>query len=126
MAYTPTNWSCGDTITADKMNKLEQGLAECCGGGSEPLIVNVVDSDPSSAKGASSTPPMRDVASNQWLDKTWQQISDAFPNVIVIDNLNGYKMTVASIFTNGEYAVQVLTDYYTANSTSDYPMLSTL
>ena len=33
MAYTPTNWQCGDTITAEKLNKLEQGLAECCGGG---------------------------------------------------------------------------------------------
>ena len=33
MAYEPTVWNCGDTITADKMNKLEQGLAECCGGG---------------------------------------------------------------------------------------------
>ena len=33
MAYTPTNWVCGDTITAEKLNKLENGLAECCGGG---------------------------------------------------------------------------------------------
>ena len=40
MAYEPTVWSCGDTITADKMNKLEQGLAECCGGGTD-LIVTV-------------------------------------------------------------------------------------
>lgn len=33
MAYTPTNWVCGDTITAEKLNKLENGLAECCSGG---------------------------------------------------------------------------------------------
>ena len=32
MAYTPTEWACGDTITAEKLNKLENGLAECCGG----------------------------------------------------------------------------------------------
>lgn len=27
MAYTPTNWATGDTVTATKMNKLEQGVA---------------------------------------------------------------------------------------------------
>ena len=26
MAYTPTKWNDGDTITAEKMNKLEQGV----------------------------------------------------------------------------------------------------
>ena len=26
MAYTPTTWSDGDVITADKLNKLEQGV----------------------------------------------------------------------------------------------------
>ena len=28
MAYTPTQWNDGDLITAEKMNKLEQGVAE--------------------------------------------------------------------------------------------------
>ena len=27
MAYTPTNWQTGDTITAQKLNKLENGVA---------------------------------------------------------------------------------------------------
>ncbi|WP_278898472.1 head fiber protein [Roseburia hominis] len=27
MAYSPTTWTTGDIITADKMNKLEQGVA---------------------------------------------------------------------------------------------------
>lgn len=26
MAYTPTNWNTGDVITAEKLNKLEQGV----------------------------------------------------------------------------------------------------
>lgn len=34
MAYTPTIWKDGDLITADKMNKLEQGLANIQSGGS--------------------------------------------------------------------------------------------
>lgn len=28
MAYTPTNWQTGDTITAEKLNKLEDGVAQ--------------------------------------------------------------------------------------------------
>lgn len=28
MAYTPTNWNIGDLITEEKLDKLEQGLAE--------------------------------------------------------------------------------------------------
>ena len=40
MAYTPTNWQDGDVITAEKMNKLEQGVAE---GGGGVLLVNVTE-----------------------------------------------------------------------------------
>lgn len=32
MAYTPTNWVTGDTVTATKLNKLEQGVANAGGG----------------------------------------------------------------------------------------------
>ena len=28
MSYEPTEWNCGETITAEKMNKLERGVAE--------------------------------------------------------------------------------------------------
>ena len=28
MAYEPTEWVCGDTVTADKLNKLERGIQE--------------------------------------------------------------------------------------------------
>lgn len=36
MAYTKQTWSCGDTITADKLNHMESGIEEaieCCSGG---------------------------------------------------------------------------------------------
>lgn len=32
MSYTPTNWVTGDTVTATKLNKIEQGIAEAAGG----------------------------------------------------------------------------------------------
>lgn len=49
MAYTPTNWKDGDIISAEKMNKLEQGVAE---GGGGVLLVNVTES----SDGGGSTP----------------------------------------------------------------------
>lgn len=42
MAYEPTEWKCGDTITAERLNKLEQGVANI-GGGTEPLIVTYTE-----------------------------------------------------------------------------------
>lgn len=32
MSYTPTTWTTGDTITATKLNKIEQGIASAGGG----------------------------------------------------------------------------------------------
>ena len=29
MAYTPTNWKTGDVITAEKLNNMESGIADC-------------------------------------------------------------------------------------------------
>lgn len=26
MAYTPTDWECGDVVTAEKLNKIEEAL----------------------------------------------------------------------------------------------------
>lgn len=36
MAYTPNEWQCGDVISAEKLNNLEDGVQEaldCCSGG---------------------------------------------------------------------------------------------
>ena len=37
MSYTPTTWTTGDTITATKLNKMEQGIANA-GGGIDALV----------------------------------------------------------------------------------------
>lgn len=44
MAYTPTNWVTGDTITAEKLNKAEQGIADA----SAYIIPVVYDAETSS------------------------------------------------------------------------------
>lgn len=59
MSYTPTNWQTGDTITAEKLNKLEGGVA------SGAMIVNI-------------TP------STHVLDKTFTEIYQAINNGIPV------------------------------------------
>ena len=48
-AYAPTNWECGETITAEKLNKVEDRLV-FVGGGTFPIGVEIVEDDFLSAK----------------------------------------------------------------------------
>ena len=54
MSYTPTEWTTGDTITAEKLNKIEGGIEDASSnsGGSELFIVefSIVDSEINSDK----------------------------------------------------------------------------
>lgn len=42
MAYTPTTWTTGDTITASALNKIEQGIADGGGGSPWDAVVRLV------------------------------------------------------------------------------------
>ena len=42
MSYTPTTWTTGDTITATKLNKIENGIASA-GGGVSGLCTDTSD-----------------------------------------------------------------------------------
>lgn len=77
MSYTPTTWSNGDTITAAKLNKLEQGVAE--GGGGGVLTVNIVYDG---------------VNEKSVFDKTYAEIKDAFESgkyVFCTDTDSGWR-----------------------------------
>lgn len=37
MSYTPTNWQTGDTVTAEKLNKMEQGIETAV----DPFVVTL-------------------------------------------------------------------------------------
>ena len=71
MAYTPTEWACGDAITAEKLNKIESELeALSQSGGSQSLIINAA-----SIEGDATTKYVV-------TDKTWQQVHDAMESGI--------------------------------------------
>lgn len=44
MAYEKHTWSCGETVTAELLNNMEDGIAEG-GGTNEPLVISVESSD---------------------------------------------------------------------------------
>lgn len=45
MAYEKQTWKCGETITADKLNHMEDGIANSGGGTLEPLILRESSAD---------------------------------------------------------------------------------
>lgn len=58
MSYTPTNWQTGDTVTAEKLNKMESGIAAAA----DPFVVTL-------------TPTSLDLSGI--MDKTPQEITAA-------------------------------------------------
>ena len=75
MTYEKTNWQVGDTITAEKLNKIEDQVAA-----NEEAI--------SSAGGATLVVTYSEEGTTGTLDKTWNEIKDAFPNVVIEDSPN--------------------------------------
>ena len=67
MSYNKYTWQTGETITADKLNHIEDGIVGASSSGFFPLVVNAVAIGDESYR----------------LDKTWQEICDAFPNVYI-------------------------------------------
>lgn len=71
MTYEKTNWQVGDTITATKLNKMEDGIESAAGSSSGGATLVVTYSE----EGTTGT-----------LNKTWNEIKDAFPNVVIEDS----------------------------------------
>ena len=90
MSYEPHTWTTGETITAAKLNALEQGVASGGGGGSK-IIHN---------------------ATYNWDDYAWE-IEDA---ELIIDELDGGATVI--IYMDDSYYLQVIG--YTSSSIMIY------
>lgn len=71
MAYNPTNWECGDVVTAELLNKLEEAVEDLSvaiegGSGSEPMVIKFDHEDESTGR--------------TYYDKTFQEVYDAMLN----------------------------------------------
>ena len=111
MSYTPTEWKTGDIVSSQRLNKLEEGVANA-----GTLTVHLNQGSESSA-------------SALVMDKTYQEIFDAFPNVVLeledgerripIIYVDEYKV-LAAYYEPGQ-PVNITYEYYTTDSMSGYP-----
>ena len=116
MSYTPTTWHGGDVLSAEAMNKIEQGIANS---GSGTLVVHETFS-----------------SNTHTLDKTWQEIYNAFPNVVLVFTADlgnnysqGFKTSIIAVVYDEYdeiYTVQAIVDNesiaYHINSPNGYPL----
>lgn len=93
MAYTPKTWTCGDTISADDLNRIEQALANS--GGGTPLVVH--DNEGT-------------------LDHTWQEIYDAMPNVMYEGEFDGMYIKSNAVFVHNLGDVYTVEFYETSQN----------
>lgn len=59
MSYEPTNWKAGDTVTSEKLNKIEQGISAANSSGSGVFKVNIT---------------LNEAETAAVMDKTWNEI----------------------------------------------------
>lgn len=89
MAYTKQTWTSGETVTAAKLNHMEDGIANGESGGSGVLVVHVDN--------------------NYTMDKTWQEITDALNAgmVVTVPGLNAFSF-VARTWVSGTYMISLM------------------
>lgn len=74
MSYAPTQWNTGDVVTAEKLNKLEQGVA-AAGGGSGDGNLLVVDATATRTNDAETN---ENIVSTVTFDKTFAELKSAY------------------------------------------------
>ena len=119
MAYTKQTWNTGDTITEEKLNHMEDGIADATSGGGGGSGVLVLHGN--------------QVGQNFELDKTYQEIYDymAADGLVVLSNSYGGTIDVVYVttctyeddlycvyFSNGGEEICFVCD-----NTTDYPVL---
>lgn len=113
MAYTKTNWTNGDLITASKLNKMEQGIADGASGG---VMVITETYNPEAGTGT--------------LSATWQEINDSIASDAVpfVKNVEGDTVRLSLVdfveIADNLYSVYVNERQYKADTPSDYPVFT--
>ena len=100
MAYTPTDWQTGDVVTAEKLNKLENGVA---GGGSGNLIATLT---------------YNSADAYYTLDKSWRDIKNALDAGGIVIAKDVYEESPGVISTDIWYLFIIIS---TESSTEDLP-----
>lgn len=112
MAYTPKTWQCGETITADGLNNIEDGIQEaleCCGGGT--IVFTVTREEVPCPLDPSNT------ALQYTYSHSWQELYDALGqgklvlNPYVDSGENGVDIVMGAYIDGlGTYVVHTFSD----------------
>jgi len=97
MSYEPTTWKTGDVITANKLNKIKQGIAAI---GDTPVVTD---------HPIMVVPISTDVSNISTLGNTWQEIHDAYVAgkfIILAAPGNSCILNAYSNEYNGNYVVE--------------------
>lgn len=106
MSYTKREWATGNVIGAVDLNRMEQGI-EDAGSGNWLVVNEIYDSNNDTTT----------------LDKTWQEIYDAFPMVYVYvneDSFNGKVIIMTVGNESGNYMIDAGFNFST-DSPNGYP-----
>ena len=112
MAYTKNTWRTGDVVSSQKLNHMEDGIAN------STLVIS----------GFSYAENSSDLVGTS--DKTWQEIDDALSTgvrcVIIVAGMGGHdQLPVNSVvFVNGVYRIFFNDTSATTTSADGYPTIS--
>ncbi len=96
MSYTPTTWVTGDTITATKLNKLENGVANAGGGGYDAVIKLVHDNSSSVDNESYLTPS---IVSGTFAEIADKLENDEIPVILVLYENPFFNLKASTVAT---------------------------
>lgn len=102
MAYNPTNWECGDVVTAEKLNKLEEAVEDLSIAidGEGGLVIT------GDHTGEATEDQCPDGGTVFYTSTTWQEVYDAMHSqkvVIYDDGMSAYTVVSCSSGAGGVY-----------------------
>lgn len=100
MAYDKHTWTCDEPITVERLNHIEDGIEDCCGGGGAGLLIFTVTSRSATADecggggGAVFT-----------YSHSWQEVFDALSqgHIVIAIYTDGTSTALQYIILNAEY-----------------------
>ena len=112
MSYNKTTWSAGDTITAEKLNKMEDGIASGGSGSTELYLIGITQDNDTLT-----------------MDKTWKEIYDAADDgkyPIAVQKMIPGRIsffTIGAVYSDSEnyYVMLIDGDEFITGSENDYP-----
>jgi len=108
MAYTKQNWECGDLITADKMNHIEDGIEEASSGGGA-LVVTMTPRNATAEE-------CSDGGHVYEFSHSWQQMHDVIATGgqvwlrILTESVDAYEAVLVCSSRSGAYRIVTRTN----------------